>query len=345
MFLTEHLRYERILVFKMIRKIPNKINVLLTKLKLFRQLYLIRTSGLFDKKWYLEHNPDVAHAKVEPAIHYLRFGGFEGRDPGPDFSSNYYLNVHEDVKKAGMNPLVHYLMFGKYEGRRVGMANDYSNMILSNPDKKPPYLNKKIFCIGRNKTGTTSIEQILKEFGYKVGIQSDAELLIHDWAVRDFRRIIKYCETADAFQDVPFSLDYTYQVLDYAFPGAKFILTVRNNADEWYESLIRFHTKLLGLDHVPNANDLRNYSYHEKGWMWQNAQYIFGVDESTLYNRDIYKAHYENYNQRVIEYFRYRTKDLLVLNLADSFAMQSLCEFLEIKYIGQSIPHLNKSRG
>ena len=85
----------------------------------------------------------------------------------------------------------------------------------------------KVFCIGQNKTGTTSVEAVLKQLGYKMGNQAKAELLIHDWAKRDFKEIVKFCRSADAFQDIPFSNDFTYEILDYAFPDSKFILTVR----------------------------------------------------------------------------------------------------------------------
>src|SRR5207248_6822925 len=116
---------------------------------------------------------------------------------------------------------------------------------------------KKVFCIGQNKTGTTSMAAALAQLGYKVGEQSVAELLIKDWSRRDFRRIVRYCASADAFQDIPFSLDYTYQAVDCAYPGSKFILTVRSSGDEWYASLIRFHTKIIGKNRLPTAADLK----------------------------------------------------------------------------------------
>jgi capsular polysaccharide biosynthesis protein len=78
---------------------------------------LIKSSHLYDEKWYLEHNPDVAEFKIDPALHYLVRGGFEGRDPGPNFLSLWYLDTNEDVKRAGLNPLLHYLKWGRKEGR------------------------------------------------------------------------------------------------------------------------------------------------------------------------------------------------------------------------------------
>ncbi len=205
---------------------------------------------------------------------------------------------------------------------------------------------KKIFVIGRNKTGTTSMAQALVTLGFHVGDQATAELLIEDWSRRDFRALIRYCATADAFQDVPFSLDYTYQALDAAFPGSKFILTVRNSSQEWYESWTRFITQLVGLNHLPSADELKLFTYRDRepGWLWRSDQMVLNVDESTLYNREVYTRHYEAHNQRVCDYFRYRPESLLVLNLAAPDAMQALCRFLDVKPVDWAMPHLNRSK-
>ncbi len=84
-----------------------------------RNSALVQTSGLFDSAWYLAKNPDVNQLGLDPVNHYLQFGGFEGRDPGPLFSSSWYLNQYEDVQVSGENPLVHYLRHGKAENRMV----------------------------------------------------------------------------------------------------------------------------------------------------------------------------------------------------------------------------------
>ena len=81
-------------------------------------LALMKSSKLFDEVWYLTNNPDVAQAKVDPFFHYLNYGGFEGRDPGPNFSVNWYLYQYKDVKEVGIHPLIHYLKYGKNEGRQ-----------------------------------------------------------------------------------------------------------------------------------------------------------------------------------------------------------------------------------
>ncbi|OXY82107.1 hypothetical protein [Oceanimonas doudoroffii] len=87
-----------------------------------RKLADLYNSSLFDAKWYLAQYPDVANDKKfrkNPALHYLRFGGFEGRNPGPNFDSATYLLLNPDVKAEGFNPLLHYLRFGQAENRRT----------------------------------------------------------------------------------------------------------------------------------------------------------------------------------------------------------------------------------
>lgn len=78
---------------------------------------LVRNSGMFNQKWYLAHNPDVAQSSMDPLHHFIYYGGIEGRDPSPEFNSQFYLSSYDDVRKSGMNPLLHYLHCGKREGR------------------------------------------------------------------------------------------------------------------------------------------------------------------------------------------------------------------------------------
>ena len=184
----------------------------------------------------------------------------------------------------------------------------------------------------------------MKSLGYKLGNQAKGESLVNEWAVRDFKNIVKLCKTADAFQDIPFSFDFTYTVLDYAFPDSKFILTVRNNKDEWYESLTRFHTKIVGKDRLPTADDLKEFAYRYKGFLWYAQQVHFDIDETTVYDYKIYTDQYEMHNYRVKEYFKYRPEDLLILNLSEDNAMEKLYTFLGVKYDGEAMPHLNASK-
>ena len=80
-------------------------------------LNIIEASPLFSETFYLNTYPDVKSSPLSPAQHYLRFGGFEGRNPSERFDSEAYLNANTDVKEQGINPLLHFERFGRSESR------------------------------------------------------------------------------------------------------------------------------------------------------------------------------------------------------------------------------------
>ncbi len=203
----------------------------------------------------------------------------------------------------------------------------------------------KVFVIGRNKTGTASLRHVLSSLGYTINDEIAGGLLIHEWAQRDFTNVLALCRTADAFADNPFGLPYTYQAVDAAFPRSKFILTVRKDGQEWYESLVRFHAKILGIgERLPTVADLREFDYCYKGWLLDKEKLVYGVDDEHLYDREHYIAHYEAHNAAVIEYFRHREDALLVLRVSDADAMTRLYEFLDVRADAvPAMPHLNAS--
>ena len=204
----------------------------------------------------------------------------------------------------------------------------------------------KVFCVGFNKTGTTSIEEALREFGYRLGNQAAAEMLLADWYKRDFDRLIRFCQTAEAFQDIPFSLPGTYRVLDEAFPVAKFILTLRDSKEEWFQSLVKFHTKLFSSDkdRPPTAEDLGNAHYRYQGFGLDAMKMVYNYPTVELYDFEYYTTLYEEHNNHVAEYFNNRSGKLLILNVSDPLAYQKLAAFLNITVSGKGrFPWKNKT--
>jgi len=208
----------------------------------------------------------------------------------------------------------------------------------------------KVFCIGAGKTGTTSLGAALKLLGYRLGNQQEGELLIEDWAKRDFSSLIAYCHKADAFQDSPFCWDFTFQAMDMAFPRSKFILTVRDSAEQWYDSLVRFHSMRLeqrtGVRRMPTSQDFKEDTYIYRGYLWRVLQLVRGQreDGEVYKDREELISEYNLHNQRIKRYFRHRPDDFLVLNVADPLAIQVLCKFLGKQFIGQNMPILNASK-
>ena len=84
---------------------------------------ILKNSNLFDEKWYLKQNMDVANAGVDPIVHYLKNGWREGRNPSMFFDNDIYLYFNPDVKKAKINPLLHYLKYGIIQNRNFRFSD------------------------------------------------------------------------------------------------------------------------------------------------------------------------------------------------------------------------------
>jgi hypothetical protein len=202
---------------------------------------------------------------------------------------------------------------------------------------------KKYFCIGRNKTGTTSLKKAFEDLSYISGDQRSAEWLTDRFYFSgEFEPIIEYCKTAQVFQDVPFSYPDTYKYLDAAFPGSRFILSVRDNAEQWYRSITRFHAKMFGNGKIPTAEDLRNATYVRKGFMYNTVR-IFGTLDDDPYNKEIMVAHYERHNREVMRYFKHRPDDLLIINVAEPGAYKKFIEFLGVDSPCDTFPWENRT--
>ena len=202
----------------------------------------------------------------------------------------------------------------------------------------------KYFCIGRNKTGTTSLGKAFENLGFVVGDQREAEELYDKYFFNDqFDPIVEYCKTAEVFQDVPFSYFKTLEHVDKAFPESKFILTIRDDANQWYESLTKFHAKKFGKNgRIPTASDLENSSHIRKGFM-RNTIKAHGTSSAAPYDKEIMCNHYIEHNENILKYFNDRPEDLLVINLLDKDAYKKFIDFLDVKSKYENFPWENKT--
>lgn len=107
-------------------------------LRFIRDYLLIKRSGLFDEKYYLEKNEDVRRADINPLWHYVSYGWKEGRNPSRRFDLESYLLLNSDVREAEVNPLTHYLCHGNKKERSFYIKNQIS---ISQSVNLPPLKN------------------------------------------------------------------------------------------------------------------------------------------------------------------------------------------------------------
>lgn len=80
---------------------------------------ILKKSELFNPKLYLDLNPDVKKAGMDPYIHYTTHGYKEGyRKPFPNFSNFFYKNTYLNNSNS-WNPLTHYILIGENKGYNI----------------------------------------------------------------------------------------------------------------------------------------------------------------------------------------------------------------------------------
>ena len=63
---------------------------------------ILHKSELWDPVWYRETYSDLRDTRIDVARNYLEYGATEGRNPHPLFDTKFYLEQNPDVAAAGM---------------------------------------------------------------------------------------------------------------------------------------------------------------------------------------------------------------------------------------------------
>jgi len=203
----------------------------------------------------------------------------------------------------------------------------------------------KIFGIGFNKTGTTSLAAALTQLGYNVAPQPPAVRLFAEVVLQQqYQQLFAFCEEYNAFQDHPFSLPKVFRALDHHFPRSKFILTLRENSNIWFDSLLRFLTKEYGQRYdLPPTLDVMRTQPLGTDFIWYKVHcFIYEAEKYGLWNREHYQSIYERHNRDVRHYFRKRKTDFLEINIGAPDAYARLCTFLGHQIVQKQMPHRNK---
>lgn len=187
-------------------------------------------------------------------------------------------------------------------------------------------LPTRIFGIGMHKTGTTSLHTALQMLGLDSAHWKSAHWAKAIWTeMRDYG----YSPTLErhyALCDLPLPL--LYKELDQAYPGSKFILTMRDES-AWLASV----EKHWSYDRNPFRQ------------VWDTDAFTHQI-HCVLYGRkmfdaDIFLKRYRQHNAQVMHYFRNRPNDLLVLDMGSVRSWEKLCGFLDRPMPLMAFPKVN----
>lgn len=181
----------------------------------------------------------------------------------------------------------------------------------------------KIFGIGFNKTGTTTLGACLKYFGFRhLGYRRDLLVALRNG---DLTRVFQEIDRFDSFDDWPYPLMYEDLFKRYG-ARAKFILTTRQSPEIWLNSL-----KAHALTTDPEVHS-RNLAYGYNYPHGREAEHI---------------AMYETHNAAVKNFFATHsaTHQLLCVSWDQGHGWTELCDFLCLPTPDLAFPHVNKALG
>ncbi|MCH4823796.1 hypothetical protein ML462_11505 [Gramella lutea] len=157
------------------------------------------------------------------------------------------------------------------------------------------YLNKKIFCISFQKTGTTSVGKFFMEHDYRVATYPVSER--NEWSLKwlkgDYESIFNSSDfkTRQVFEDNPWWYQDFYKFLFHRFPKSRFILFERD-ADKWFDSLKKHSSgRTLG-------NTYRHSKIYRREWdFYQNSSqkdnFYSSIKDESLTIEERHREHYK----------------------------------------------------
>ena len=132
---------------------------------------------------------------------------------------------------------------------------------------------------------------------------------------------------------MPFSFPNIYKKLYILYPNAKFILTIRDSAEQWYLSLMNFHKSRYQKqgNNIPTIDDHMKSNYVFPGFNLLIKKELFNYPETPLYSKLEYIKIYEQHITDVKTFFKTKKDNLIIVNVSKDGERNRLLNFLDVK--------------
>ena len=137
--------------------------------KIIHNYHILKDSIEFDDIYYQQQTSRSIKLKMNPILHFLRYGIYSNEAPNKRFSPLSYLDLNIDILHHRVNPLVHYIKNGITEQRRYSLPSE-DNYILASYLIKESQEFDKTYYLNNNPdvfhAGLDALEHYCR-YGYK----------------------------------------------------------------------------------------------------------------------------------------------------------------------------------
>jgi hypothetical protein len=257
----------------------------------------IKSSKLFNERYYIKNTPNLKNTPMNPIIHYLYYGYKENKNPSEKFNTKYYQNKYKQVKKNGINPLVHYLIWGKKENKYPTKKEE---------EKSPEKLLKEIKKLKKkvNKYSEIyTIKQINKE-----KINSEIENF-KTYGITKEKRTQKIIVSLTSFPERMYEIHYTlYSLLNQTMKPDEIILWLAEEQFPNLEDDVPIKVKKFkehGLT-IKWTNDIKSYKKLIPTLKEYPNDIIVTADDDAFYPENWLEQLYKEYDGKNIVAHRVR---------------------------------------
>lgn len=210
--------------------------------------------------------------------------------------------------------------------KKLGFFSKDTPRAQNDGDRAADTITRRVFCIGMNKTGTSTMNHCFKLLNltpvasptsYSPEVRKQIR---HFYKHKDYNQMLDLAKNYKAFEDRPWNMWTMYRHLHTRFPDSLFILTIRD-PESWWRSTERWIT-------VTKPEVLARYQLHLR---------VHQPSKESMTDS------YLRYNREVEAYFA-DTGQLLLMDIEQGDGWEKLCGFLDVPIPEEAFPHANRQK-
>ena len=221
----------------------------------------------------------------------------------------------------------------------------------------------KIFCIGYNKSGTTSVYESIIDLGFRGHSNTMVwgEGVMPHIASGNFNKLYDWLELfkdITVFKDVPLSIPNVWKEIYKKYPNAKYVLSERDSSEQWYNSIFNFHRLVFSLSNTPSWGEVSKIKHtystdiiiegdqrkgKKGGFLYDYMKYTYhnsNVVSSLPYDKDKLIHSYDSHNNEIKEFFKDKD-NFISVNVSNDNDYLKLCSFFKKTPFYNKFPKYN----